>query len=323
MKPIHHTLLPLLLAFSPFAAAAAEPQPNPQAEATYKDVQDTLGSVPTFIKLFPKESVAGAWAEMKALQLSKSTALDGRTKELIGVAVASQIPCRYCAYFHESAAKANGAVDEEVREAVAVAAIDRNWSTVLNGNMTDESSFRRDADRISRNLGRTAKAPSNRESGMREAPTGQGNATGTTPPEEGLPDVVSGRATVEDVRRDVERTLGFFPSFMRSVPEASLPGFWLETRQLLLSPNTRLSAKEKALIGLAVGAQTPDRFGIYYQTKAAQAAGATEVELREAIALAGVTRHWSTLLNGLRVDEPQFQRETDDIIGRMRQQGGK
>ena len=71
-------------------------------------------------------------------------------KELIGLAVASQIPCAYCVYFHTAAARANGATEEEVREAVAMAAVSRHWSTVLNGMQVDLSTFKADTDRALR-----------------------------------------------------------------------------------------------------------------------------------------------------------------------------
>ena len=38
---------------------------------------------------------------------------------------------------HRQAAKLNGATDAEIREAVAMAAISRHWSTVLNGMQAD------------------------------------------------------------------------------------------------------------------------------------------------------------------------------------------
>ena len=46
---------------------------------------------------------------MKELQLSDQTALDPRTKELIGLAVAAAIHCNYCSRFHEAASLMNGA----------------------------------------------------------------------------------------------------------------------------------------------------------------------------------------------------------------------
>ena len=118
------------------------------APATYKDIEATLGSVPTFFKLFPDSGIAGAWAEFKSVQLNPNTALSGKEKELIGLAVAAQIPCSYCVYFHTAAAKANGATDPEVREAVAMAAITRHWSTVLNGMQADPDVFRHEVDAV-------------------------------------------------------------------------------------------------------------------------------------------------------------------------------
>ena len=70
------------------------------AQATYKDIEQTLGSVPSFFKAFPEVGIAGAWAEFKSLQLNPKTKLNGKTKELLGLAVVSQIPCTYCVYSH-------------------------------------------------------------------------------------------------------------------------------------------------------------------------------------------------------------------------------
>jgi AhpD family alkylhydroperoxidase len=127
------------------------------AAATYRDIEQTLGSVPGFFKQFPEAGIAGAWSEFKSVQLNAKTKLDGKTKELIGLAVSAQIPCQYCVYFHTAAAKANGATDEEVREAVAMAAIARHWSTVLNGMQIDLASFKRDTDTVLRAAGEKAK----------------------------------------------------------------------------------------------------------------------------------------------------------------------
>ncbi|TIP50248.1 MAG: carboxymuconolactone decarboxylase family protein, partial [Mesorhizobium sp.] len=125
-----------LLAFAAGALLAITPAraEDVSATAAYKDIQATLGTVPDMFKTLPDVAVAGAWAEIKGVQLNPNTALNGKTKELMGLAVASQIPCQYCIYFHTLAAKANGASDEEIKEAIAMAAIVRHWSTMLNGS---------------------------------------------------------------------------------------------------------------------------------------------------------------------------------------------
>jgi AhpD family alkylhydroperoxidase len=98
--------------------------------------------------MFPESGIAGAWDEFKSVQLNPQSELNGKTKELIGLAIAAQIPCQYCVYFHTAAAKANGATDEELREAVAMSAIVRHWSTVLNGMQVDMNGFKKDVDTV-------------------------------------------------------------------------------------------------------------------------------------------------------------------------------
>lgn len=138
-------------------AASAE---DASAQAAYRDIEKTLGMVPGFFKQFPAAGIAGAWAEFKTVQLNPNTKLDGKTKELLGLAVAAQIPCQYCVYFHTAAAKANGATDQEIREAVAMAAIVRHWSTVLNGVQVDLAEFKRETDTVLRLAAEKAKSAS-------------------------------------------------------------------------------------------------------------------------------------------------------------------
>jgi hypothetical protein len=39
------------------------------AQATYKDIEQTLGLVPGFLKAFPESGIPGAWAEFKSVQI--------------------------------------------------------------------------------------------------------------------------------------------------------------------------------------------------------------------------------------------------------------
>jgi len=134
-----------VIGFVGLTSAQAE---DATATAAYADMKATLGIVPGFFKAFPESGIAGAWAEFKSVQLNPNTALNAKTKELIGLAVASQIPCAYCIYFHTAVAKANGASDEEVREAVAMSAMTRHWSTVLNGMQVDLATFKGETDTV-------------------------------------------------------------------------------------------------------------------------------------------------------------------------------
>ncbi|MET3519663.1 carboxymuconolactone decarboxylase family protein [Mesorhizobium abyssinicae] len=150
MEKSNRTLKSLVIAAGVGAIFTLAPAKAEDASATaaYKDIQATLGSVPAMFKTLPDVAVAGAWAEIKGVQLNPNTALDGKTKELMGLAVAAQIPCQYCIYFHTEAARLNGASDEEIKEAIAMAAIVRHWSTMLNGSQVDLATFKKQTDDV-------------------------------------------------------------------------------------------------------------------------------------------------------------------------------
>jgi AhpD family alkylhydroperoxidase len=101
---------------------------------------------PKFIKdTFPEQGVAAAWQEFQAVG-NPNGALDAKTKELIGLGVAAQVPCAYCVYYHTQAARHAGATDAQIKEAIAAAALTRKWSTVLNGSAYDMADFKSQVD---------------------------------------------------------------------------------------------------------------------------------------------------------------------------------
>ena len=126
------------LTLASFAAA----QQAPSLEETYKDIEATLGVVPSHMKAYPETAIAGAWTMTKGLLMDEANSLDPKVKSLINLAVAAQIPCQYCIWLETKFAKANGATDKEVAEAVAQAAYVRHWSTVLNGMQIDFETFK-------------------------------------------------------------------------------------------------------------------------------------------------------------------------------------
>jgi AhpD family alkylhydroperoxidase len=136
-------LAPALLAMVA-ASAPARAGETGSAEAAYADIQKTMGFVPSFAKLFPKRGIAGAWAEVKAIELSDDTALPPKMKALISLAVAAQIPCSYCVYADTLSAERAGATEEEIAEAVALSALTRHWSTVFNGMQVDLDTFKKE-----------------------------------------------------------------------------------------------------------------------------------------------------------------------------------
>jgi len=88
---------------------------------------------PNFMKQsYPEAALKAAWEEQKAV-FNPNGAIDGKQKRLIALAVSAQIPCEFCVIAQSMRARKAGATEEEIKEAIAVAALMRKWSTVLNG----------------------------------------------------------------------------------------------------------------------------------------------------------------------------------------------
>lgn len=81
----------------------------------------------------PDQALKPHWDEHLAV-LNPAGALDAKTKQLIALGVAAQIPCAYCVYATTKAARAAGATDAQIKEAIATAALVRFNSTMLNGS---------------------------------------------------------------------------------------------------------------------------------------------------------------------------------------------
>ncbi|HWG91701.1 MAG TPA: carboxymuconolactone decarboxylase family protein [Candidatus Thermoplasmatota archaeon] len=110
-----------------------------------QDIEAAFGTVPSFLERVPAPLIESEWETFKRFQL-QDTALPMRTKELLGLAVASALQCPYCTYFHEAAARLHGASDEEITEAVFMAKHTAGWSTFLRGSNQPFEEFRSEVD---------------------------------------------------------------------------------------------------------------------------------------------------------------------------------
>ena len=121
--------------------ASIQAQEKPSREETFQDIEAIYGVVPEYMKVYPEQGLAAAWELTKALEVEKG-ALDPKVKSLINIAVAAQIPCRYCVWLDTKFAREMGATDQEIAEAVAQAGLTRHWSAILNGMQIDFEAFK-------------------------------------------------------------------------------------------------------------------------------------------------------------------------------------
>jgi AhpD family alkylhydroperoxidase len=103
---------------------------------------------PKFYKDTYPEHALKSRLEAESALMGKEAVLDAKTRELIALGVSAQIPCVYCVYAHDKNARAEGATEAEIREAVAIAAHVRHWSTVLNGMGYDLEDFKAEVDKM-------------------------------------------------------------------------------------------------------------------------------------------------------------------------------
>lgn len=267
------------------------------AQEALTDIQNTFGFVPDFMSFLTDQALVGAWSEAKSLYFNPHTALDPKLKNLISFGVASQIPCDMVSYFDHNASLANGASTQEQTEAIQMAALTRHWSTVLNGSQIDKDSFRKEADQIMSYVKKMME-----QSGMK------------APPEENF--LVHFNSPAETYK-DIEKTLGLVPKFFLAFPEEGIPGAWSAFKGSQLNPYTALNGKQKELIGLAVSSQIPCDYCIYFHRNAARLNGATDREIQEAVSIAAMSRHWSTIFHGGATDLPTFKITADRMIEKL------
>lgn len=125
-------------------------------EKTRKEIETEFGIFPAMFAAYPSEALTGAWETWKQLNGPKSL-IPPKYRELLQLAVAAQIPCNYCVYFHTASAKAYGATEEEIKEAVAQGAQTRHWSMILQGNQIEYEKFKTEFDGMMKHMAEKSK----------------------------------------------------------------------------------------------------------------------------------------------------------------------
>jgi AhpD family alkylhydroperoxidase len=289
-KTTTKTLLTLSLTTGLFAAPTVARAADPTAAEARADIARTVGFVPEFVKAVPDNLLPGFWEQTKAFEMNDKTALNAKTKDLIGLAIAAQLPSRLTVWSYGKCAKASGATSAETQEAIALAAMTRHWSTFFNGMQLDEAKYR----------GEIAKVRANILKAM---------ASNAAPP---APLAIT---DAKSVYKDAEQSFGFVPDFLKRFPAEALPGAWLSFRNVEMNPASAIPGKLKSLLSLAVSSQIPCRYCVISDTEFAKLEGATDREIAEAVTMGAMARQYITLIEGLGVDEKAYRRDWERLTG--------
>ena len=143
LQQTRRTIILIITAFVISTPLLAQENTTDDWTKAQAEMKAMMGSVPIMFEKMPMQVRVSAWELFKSINNPK-TAIPSKYGELIGLAVAAQIPCEYCIIAHTTLAKLFGATDEEVEEAITKGAETRFLSTILNGSLVDIESFKSD-----------------------------------------------------------------------------------------------------------------------------------------------------------------------------------
>lgn len=273
----------LLLSTSLLAQENSSDKSWNNAQAEMKAI---FGQVPVEFTHMPNYMRSATWEWFKEMSNPKA-AIPLKYRELIGLGVAAQIPCELCTYVHTKQAKMYGATDEEIKEAVAEAALTRYMSTIAYGNQQDFKTFKAQWNEILKYIVAHNKSK--------------------------LSTHESSDQSWETAQSEMKKMFGQVPFEFEHMPNYMRGNTW-QWFKSINNPKAAIPPKYAELIGLAVAAQIPCRYCIYIHTKQAKMHGATEEEIKEAVNEAGFTRFMSTIENGNQRDYEGFKANWDKML---------
>jgi len=116
----------------------------------------------------------------------------------------------------------------------------------------------------------------------------------------------------EDTLKDVQKTFGIVPGFMKGLPQDVLIHDWPLMKKYTLG-ESKIPAKYRELMGLAIAANIKCPYCQLFHKSVAQMYGATAEELAEIAFLASYTSRWSSMIHAQHYDYETFAKETEQI----------
>jgi len=116
-------------------------------DETLKEIEKAFGFVPGFMKAIPKDVLIQDWPLMKKYQLGES-AIPSKYRDLIGLGIAANIKCPYCALMHTAMATMAGATDKEMAEVAFLASHTSRWSAMLHALQYNYDAFAQEVRQI-------------------------------------------------------------------------------------------------------------------------------------------------------------------------------
>jgi AhpD family alkylhydroperoxidase len=116
----------------------------------------------------------------------------------------------------------------------------------------------------------------------------------------------------EDTLKDVEKSFGIVPGFLKALPQDVLIHDWPLMKKYTLG-ESKIPAKYRELMGLAVAANIKCPYCQLFHKSVAQMLGATPEEFAETAFLASYTSRWSAMIHAQNYSYDTFAKETQQI----------
>jgi AhpD family alkylhydroperoxidase len=116
----------------------------------------------------------------------------------------------------------------------------------------------------------------------------------------------------ESTLKDIKKTMGIVLDQFKKIPHDVVPHEWALMKEYSFS-ETKIPAKYKELMGLAIAATIKCPYCIYFHTHAAKMNGATEDEIAETAFLARFTTGWSEMIHAASIDLEEFKKQMSKV----------
>lgn len=123
----------------------------------------------------------------------------------------------------------------------------------------------------------------------------------------------------ETALADIKKTMGIVLDQFKVIPEDVVAPEWAEMKKYAFG-ETKIPAKYRELIGLAVAAAIKCPYCIHFHTKAAKMNGASDDEIAEIAYLTRFTVGWSAMLHAANVDLESFKKQFAQVEEHLKKQ---
>ena len=123
----------------------------------------------------------------------------------------------------------------------------------------------------------------------------------------------------KEILADIKKTMGLILDQFKAIPPEALPHEWAEMKTYSFG-KTKIPAKDRELMGLAIAASIKCPYCVYFHTRAARMNGATDEEIAETAMLTRFTTGWSSILHAADIDLVEFKKQFAQVEEYMKKQ---